>query len=104
RLAEAAELAGKRRVDLVADPGRAVILGQPGQRTRGEPPDDADRRALDLGFDLTRRIDARDLDHDIEPELEIRDPGVEHRRVMVTVDLTQILHAFDAGGEEARIA
>src|SRR5207253_6865505 len=43
RLAEAAELAGKRRVDLVAHLGGAVILGQPGQRTRGEAPDDSKR-------------------------------------------------------------
>src|SRR5260370_27930478 len=54
RLAEAAELAGKRRVDLVTHLSRPVILGQPGQRTRGEPPDDSKRGALDLGFDLTR--------------------------------------------------
>src|SRR5262249_58829732 len=58
-LAEAAELAGQRRVDLVAYLGAAVVLHQPRQRAGGEPPHDSERRSFDLGLDLARRIHPR---------------------------------------------
>ena len=41
---------------------------------------------------------------DVEPEFQVRDLGLEHRRVVGRVDLDEIVHALDAGGKEARIA
>src|SRR5262249_36986958 len=101
---EAAELAGQRRVDLVAYLGAAVVLHQPRARAGGEPPHDSERRSLDLGLDLARRIRPRHLDRDVELEFEVRDLGVQHRGVVVAIDFVQVPHALDAGREEARIA
>jgi len=64
----------------------------------------SERRSLDLGLDLARRIRPRHLDRDVELEFEVRDLGVQDRGVMVAVDFVQVLHALDAGREEARIA
>ena len=52
RLAEAAELAGQRGVDLIAHLGSPVVCRQPGHRAGGQAPDDSERRAFDLGLDL----------------------------------------------------
>ena len=104
RLAEAAELAGQRRVDLVAHLGSPVLVREPRGRASGEPPDDAERSAFDLGLDLARRIGPHHLDRDVELELEVRNLGLQHGGVMVCIDLVELLHALDAGGEEARIA
>jgi hypothetical protein len=40
-------------------------------------PNDSERGAFDLGFDLVRRIGPHHLDRDVELEFEIRDLGVE---------------------------
>src|SRR5262249_46970546 len=82
----------------------AVVLHQPGQRAGGEPPDDAERRSLDLGLDLARRIRPRHLDRDVELEFEVGDLGVQYRGVMIAIAFVQFLHALDAGREEARVA
>src|SRR5207245_7716177 len=58
----------------------------------------------DLGLDLARRIRPHHLDRDVELEFEVRDLGVQYRGVMVAVDFVQVLHALDAGREEACIA
>ena len=104
RLAQAAELAGQRGVDLIAHLGSPIFVREPRRRARGEPPDDAERRAFDLGLDLARRLHPHHLDRDVELELEVRDLGLQHRGVMVRIDLVELLHALDAGGKEARVA
>ena len=40
----------------------STVLRQPRERRRGQPADDAERRAFDLGLDLLWRIDAHHLD------------------------------------------
>src|ERR1700751_2486348 len=66
RLAEAAELAGPRRFDVGVDGRAAAHFAEPGQRRRGEPPDDAEWGAFDLGFDFARLIGAHHLHRDFE--------------------------------------
>ena len=105
RLADAAELAGQRRLDrVVRSWSRRRLFVSAVSERRGQPPDDAERRAFDLGLDLARRLDARQLDRHLELEFHVGDLGLEHRRVVVGSDLVKIVHAVDAGGEEARIA
>src|SRR5262245_3632666 len=104
RLANAAELAGERGFAFVLDLGVGAGLDQAGERAGGEPTDDAERHALDLGLDLVRRLNARELDHHVELEFHVRDLGLEYRRVVLPVDLVEVVHAIDAGDEEAGVA
>src|SRR5262249_53838889 len=60
--------------------------------------------ALDLRLDGVRRIDPRDLHRHVELELDVRHPGLHHRPIVGRVDLLQIAHALDAGGEQASVA
>src|SRR5271169_43689 len=108
RLAEAAELAGERGFDLVIDLGPHLGslpgVGEPGQRCRGEPADNAKRRALDLGRDLARLLSARDFDGHLEAEFHVGHFGLEHRRIMIGRGFLQIAHTLDAGRQHARVA
>ncbi len=104
RLTEAAELPGQGGLDLIAYLGSPGVVCKPRERRGGEPADDPERRALHFGLDLGRRLRPHDLDHDVELELEVGDLGLQHRGVMVGIDLVEVGYAVDAGGEETRIA
>ncbi len=75
-------------------------LGQVGGGDRREAADHADRGAFDLGLDAAGRRDLRHLDAHLEAEFHEGDFGFQHRVVMGGVDLLEVAHAVDAGGEE----
>src|SRR5262249_1235434 len=81
---------------------RVAFRLEPQDRARRHAADNPKRHAFDLRLDLARRLDPGELDRDVEPELEVGDLGLEHRRVVRGVDFAQILHALDAAGEDPR--
>src|SRR5258708_2635565 len=103
RLAHGAELAGQRYLDRIADAGLTAEILKRGRRRGTQAADDADRRAFDPGFDQVRPLHPQDLDGDFEPEAQIRDLGLERRRVMGPVDLGEIADTVDAPGEGPRV-
>src|SRR5262249_9361928 len=54
--------------------------------------------------DCAWRLRPHHLDHDVELEFQVRDLGLQHRGVVVGIDLVEFLHPLDAGGKEAGIA
>ncbi len=86
------------------DRGVVAGLGQGRGRCRGEPADDAERRAFELGLDARRRLVARHLDRDVEAEGHVGERGLEAGAVVGRILLGEVAHAVDARHEEAGVA
>ena len=95
--------AGERCLDVIIDTGGAGHFGESRDRRRAQAADNADRRALDLGFDLARLLGAHDLDRHLERKFHVSDLGLERGAVSVRAGLGEVVHALDAGREQSRV-